>query len=86
MPSAPASDDLGRSEGAATRMRAGRARVPQVRGSILDDAELSARVIADQRGRARPSTTQDVYLGRKIVDRRTAQALKTVGRVAKTVG
>ena len=31
----------------------------------LDDACLSARQIADQLGHARPSLTQDVYMGRK---------------------
>ena len=34
----------------------------------LDDAGLSARQIADQLGHARPSLTQDVYLGRKVLE------------------
>jgi integrase len=41
----------------------------------LDDAGLSARQIADHLGHARPSLTQDVYLGRKVVTSRAAQAL-----------
>ena len=38
--------------------------------TMLDEAGLSARVIADQLGHARPSMTQDVYMGRKVVDAR----------------
>jgi Site-specific recombinase XerD len=44
--------------------------------TILDDAGLSARLVADQLGHARPSMTQDVYMGRKAVNRRTADALE----------
>lgn len=44
--------------------------------TLLDDAGLSARLIADQLGQARPSMTQDVYLGRKAVDGRAAAALE----------
>lgn len=33
--------------------------------TILDDAGQSARQIADQLGHARPSLTQDVYMGRR---------------------
>jgi integrase len=33
--------------------------------TLLDQAGLSARVIADQLGHARPSMTQDVYMGRR---------------------
>jgi integrase len=43
---------------------------------MLDEAGLSARVIADQLGHARPSMTQDVYMGRKVVDARVAEALE----------
>jgi integrase len=43
---------------------------------MLDEAGLSARVIADQLGHARPSTAQDVYMGRKVVDARVAEALE----------
>lgn len=41
----------------------------------LDDAALSARRIADQLGHARPSLTQDVYMGRKAPDQLAADAL-----------
>ncbi|MGI8868762.1 MAG: tyrosine-type recombinase/integrase [Mycobacteriales bacterium] len=41
----------------------------------LDDAGLSARVIADQLGHSRPSLTQDVYMGRRVVSADAALAL-----------
>jgi integrase len=44
--------------------------------TILDDAGLTARVIADQLGHARPSMTQDVYMGRKVVNPSNARALQ----------
>lgn len=44
--------------------------------TIMDDAGLSARAIADQLGHARPSMTQDVYLGRKINGTAAAAALE----------
>ncbi len=37
--------------------------------TFLDHGGLSARVVADQLGHARISMTQDVYMGRKAVDR-----------------
>jgi len=43
--------------------------------TILDQAALSARLIADQLGHARPSMTQDVYLTRHAVDDQAARAL-----------
>jgi integrase len=43
--------------------------------TILAEAALSARLIADQLGHARPSMTQDVYLGRRAVDDQAARAL-----------
>jgi integrase len=43
--------------------------------TILDEAGLSARAIADQLGHSRPSLTQDVYLGRKALGRTNAHAL-----------
>ncbi|WP_258175390.1 tyrosine-type recombinase/integrase [Actinopolyspora mortivallis] len=46
--------------------------------TILDEAGLSARVVADQLGHSRPSLTQDVYLGRKAVTEDAATALETV--------
>jgi integrase len=45
--------------------------------TLLDEAGLSARVIADQLGHALPSMTQDVYMGRKSVDSRASAALET---------
>jgi integrase len=44
--------------------------------TILDEAALSARLVADQLGHARPSMTQDVYMGRRAVDSQAAQALE----------
>ena len=44
--------------------------------TLLDQAGLSARVIADQLGHARPSMTQDVYMGRQAVDARAVAALE----------
>jgi integrase len=41
----------------------------------LDEAGLSARQIADQLGHARPSLTQDVYMGRKVVAADAARLL-----------
>jgi integrase len=46
--------------------------------TILDEAGLSARAVADQLGRARPSMTQDVYMGRRMVNPRAAAALDRV--------
>ena len=46
--------------------------------TILDEAGLSSRLVADQMGHARPSMTQDVYLGRKLVSPRVAEALEAV--------
>jgi integrase len=43
--------------------------------TILDEAALSARLVADQLGHARPSMTQDVYMGRRAVDSQAALAL-----------
>lgn len=44
--------------------------------TILDEADLTAREIADQLGHARPSMTQDVYLGRKAINLRAAAVLE----------
>jgi integrase len=53
--------------------------------TMLDEAGLSARVKADQLGRARPSMTQDVYMGRRAVDARVAEALEdALGKPAPT--
>jgi len=50
--------------------------------TILDDAALSARLVADQLGHSRPSMTQDVYLGRRAVDSQAALALEAALRGA----
>lgn len=44
--------------------------------TMLDDAGQSARQIADQLGHARPSMTQDVYMGRKAKNPDAASALE----------
>jgi integrase len=46
--------------------------------TILDEAGLSARAVADQLGHARPSMTQDVYLARRMLNPRAAEALERV--------
>jgi integrase len=46
--------------------------------TILDDAGQTARQIADQLGHARPSLTQDVYMGRKAKNPAAAEALETI--------
>jgi transcriptional regulator with XRE-family HTH domain len=48
--------------------------------TILDDAGESARQIADQLGHARPSLTQDVYMGRRAKNPAAAQALEQAMR------
>jgi integrase len=44
--------------------------------TLLDGDGLSARTIADQLGHARISMTQDVYMGRRVVDQAAASALE----------
>lgn len=44
--------------------------------TLLDEAGLTARQIADVLGHARPSMTQDVYMGRKNPSRAGAEALE----------
>ncbi len=44
--------------------------------TVLDDAKLTSRQIADQLGHARPSITQDVYMGRTTVSQDNATALE----------
>ena len=44
--------------------------------TLCDEADLSARLIEDQLGHARPSMTQDAYAGRKAADSRAAEALE----------
>jgi len=43
--------------------------------TILDQSDQSARQIVDQLGHSKVSMTQDNYLGRRLTDRRTAEAL-----------
>ncbi|GLZ31421.1 phage integrase [Lentzea sp. NBRC 105346] len=52
--------------------------------TILDDAGLTPRMVADQLGHSRPSMTQDVYMGRKAVNPRTANALEAVFEVGES--
>jgi integrase len=55
--------------------------------TMLDEAGLSAPVIADQLGHARPSMKQDVYMGRKVVDARVAEALEdALGKTTPSEG
>ncbi|HET9657113.1 MAG TPA: site-specific integrase [Kineosporiaceae bacterium] len=49
--------------------------------SFLDDAQISVRKISDQLGHAKVSMTQDRYLGRRLTDRQTADALEGVFEV-----
>jgi integrase len=46
--------------------------------TILDEAGLSARQIADQLGQSKISTTQDVYMGRRAPGRAAADALEAI--------
>jgi integrase len=50
--------------------------------TILYEAALSARLVADQLGHSRPSMTQDVYMGRRAVDSQAALALDAALRNA----
>ena len=45
--------------------------------TMLDRQGLSARTIADQLGHARISMTQDVYMGRRVVDETASAALES---------
>lgn len=47
--------------------------------TLMDSAGLSARAAADQLGHADVSTTQDVYMGRKVATVQAAAALEQVG-------
>ncbi|MEV6234863.1 hypothetical protein AB0L88_44050 [Saccharopolyspora shandongensis] len=44
--------------------------------TILDEARLTARLIANQLRHSRPSMTQDVHMGREAVSRDTAETLE----------
>jgi integrase len=47
--------------------------------TAIDNASMSARVIADQLGQAQVSVTQDVYLGCKMASERATRALEVLG-------
>jgi integrase len=51
--------------------------------TILDSAGQSARQIADQLGHARPSMTQDVYMGRRTKNPGAAEALEAAIRAPR---
>lgn len=57
-----------------------RIRSARRRATILDEAALSARLVADLLGHSRPSMTQDVYMGRQAVDSEAALALQVALR------
>jgi len=48
--------------------------------TLLDDAGLTARQIADQLGHSKVSTTQDVYMARRVTSRKAADALESIRR------
>jgi integrase len=48
--------------------------------SFLDDAHVSTRKISDQLGHSKVSMTQDLYLGRRLTDRQTSEALEGMFR------
>ncbi len=50
--------------------------------TILDQSSQSARQVADQLGHARPSMTQDVYMGRRVLNPGAADALDRALREA----
>lgn len=69
-----ASHDMGASHDTMTQTRTGMA------ATLLDEAGLSARKIADQLGQSQVSVTQDFYLGRKIASEGAARVLEIIGR------
>ena len=48
--------------------------------TLLDEAGVSARKIADQLGHAQVSVTQDSYMGRKIASEDAARVLEAIGK------
>jgi integrase len=54
--------------------------------TILDEAALSARLVADQLDHGRPSMTQDVYLARLAVDSQAALAVEAAFRDTAAAG
>jgi integrase len=53
-------------------------RLTGAHSTAAEAAGQTARQIADQLGHARPSLTQDVYLGRKAKNPAAAEALETI--------
>jgi integrase len=49
--------------------------------TLLDEAGVSARKIADQLGHAQVSLTQDFYMGRKLASEDAARVLEIIGRL-----
>jgi integrase len=54
--------------------------LPPSVATLLDEAGLTARQIADQLGHSKVSTTQDVYMGRRVTSRKAADALESIRR------
>jgi integrase len=54
--------------------------------TVLDEATLSARLVADQLGHSRPSMTQDVYMGRRAVDSQAPLAMEAALRGIAAAG
>lgn len=50
--------------------------------TLLDEAGVTARKIADQLGQSQVSVTQDFYMGRKIASEDAARVLEAIGRPA----
>ncbi len=48
--------------------------------TLLDDAGVTARKIADQLGQAQVSVTQDYHLGRKIASEDATRVLEIIGK------
>ena len=48
--------------------------------TLLDEAGVSARKIADQLGHAQVSLTQDFYMGRKLASEEASRVLEIIGR------
>jgi len=47
--------------------------------TILDEAGMTPRMIADQLGHSRPSITQGSYLGRRLTNGATAEVIEGAG-------
>jgi integrase len=51
---------------------------PVLKGRVADQHAGRARDIADQLGHSKVSTTQDVYMGRRVASRKAADALEAI--------